>query len=273
MKKLTMVLMFLLSINAYSQHFRLNEDAKKKLIKIDKELFNKVMFTERFLDEKSDPQLKVIEHYLSTNLNEKQVDAFNELVCLDCYREEWGAVQAKSKESDDVRNGKYDNTHGVDYLKSLNKMDSLQVRNFTDEVNSLTNHSFKFYKDVENSKYSNSRVVYYYPGTYTLEEFDKKYGESGLYRCEECLKFTFSYYYDGANPDLRIKGEKKYRLKEMTAEYLYLFPFWQKYITPDLSAEELLSNENYNAKWYKNSYHKLNIQFIKGKYWIIRNNS
>ena len=65
--KYSFILLLLLSVNVFSQHFRLDNDSKSKLAKIDKELLNKVLFTEHFLNEKSNPQLSVIENYITTS--------------------------------------------------------------------------------------------------------------------------------------------------------------------------------------------------------------
>lgn len=156
----------------------------------------------------------------------------------------------------------------VDYLKSLNKLDSTQVTPVANEINSLANNAFKFYDDIEKNY---TRILRFYPAKYTLQEFEAKYKTTGVYACTECMKVTFSYVYDGANSDLKIPGKKVYKFQSVTAEYLQLFPFWQKYVTPTLNPEQLLSDANYNNRWYKNSVGKVNIRFWKNDNWVIEN--
>ncbi|MDM1548726.1 hypothetical protein HX096_12770 [Empedobacter falsenii] len=156
----------------------------------------------------------------------------------------------------------------IDYLKSLNKLDSVQVTTVANEINSLTNHAFKIYDDIEKN---NTRILRFYPSKYTLQEFEAKYKTTGVYACTECMKVTFSYVFDGANSDLKTPGKKVYKFQSATGDYLQLFPFWQKYITPTLNAEQLLSDANYNNRWYKNTTNKINIRFHKNDKWMIEN--
>lgn len=156
----------------------------------------------------------------------------------------------------------------VDYLKSLNKLDSVQVTTVANEINSLTNDAFKLYDDKEKN---NTRILRFYPSNYSLEEFEAKYKSTGVYACTECMKVTFSYVFDGANSDLNTSGKKVYKFQSATGEYLQLFPFWKKYVTPSLNAEQLLSDANYNNRWYKNSASKVNIRFWKNDNWVIEN--
>lgn len=156
----------------------------------------------------------------------------------------------------------------VDYLKSLNKLDSVQVTTVASEINSLTNNAFKLYDDKEKNY---TRVIRFYPANYSLEEFEAKYKTTGVYACTECMKVSFSYVFDGGNSDLNIKGKKVYKFQSATAEYLQLFPFWQKYVFPNLSAEQQLTDTNYNSRWYKNLMDKINIRFHKTDNWVIEN--
>ena len=267
--KYSFILLLLLSVNVFSQHFRLDNDSKSKLAKIDKELLNKVLFTEHFLNEKSNPQLSVIENYITTSkISIKQLETFKKLVCLDCYKEEWELIQQNNKDSKDVMNGKNDSVQNIDYLKSLNKLDSVQVTTVANEINSLTNNAFKLY---DKKKKNYTRILRFYPAKYTLQEFEAKYKTTGIYACTECMKVTFSFVFDGANSDLNVKGKKMYKFQSVTAEYLQLFPFWQKYVTPTLNAEQLLSDANYNNRWYKNIFYDINIRFHKTDNWVIEN--
>lgn len=157
-----------------------------------------------------------------------------------------------------------------DYLNKINKLDSLEVIQFAKDLIALNNEGFKIYDDKENFKYF-TRVIRMYPSKYTLEEFENKYKNIGVYNCNECLKLSFSVYYEGKNEDLKLAGTKFYQFKEAQGDYLMLYPFWNKYIVNDVSQEDLLKSENSNKRWYKFPEDKLNIRFWKQDNWTIIN--
>ncbi|MDH1880948.1 hypothetical protein [Empedobacter sp. GD03797] len=145
MKKIYLFLFFLSSMFVFSQEFRLNQDSKNKLGKIDKELLNKVLFIEHFLNEKNDPYFSVLYNYLNTaNLTSKQLEKFNTLVCVECYKREWDAILLDNKNKslaekrifDSIRNEKNE-------LRRIEELNRIEFQRVSEENNKRIQDSIR----------------------------------------------------------------------------------------------------------------------------------
>ena len=68
------------------------------------------------------------------------------------------------------------------------------------------------------------------------------FAKSDLSTDDTVLKVVFEKFMEGENEALEIKGVKKYRFYGVTYNYLDLFPFWQKYFSPNATKESVLNN-------------------------------
>lgn len=96
-----------------------------------------------------------------------------------------------------------------------------ESRTITD---SLLKESKRQYKLVDSLKYQNNYILDY---EYKTETAPLK------------IRFAFSVYKVGANPDLEIEGKIVYTLKSIYGKYLDIFPIWKKYINPEADMETL----------------------------------
>lgn len=109
----------------------------------------------------------------------------------------------------------------VDYINKFYKTDSISADAITKDVIATTGKSFKL-----NSRQTKNDVIAY------IYEPTDKIGKD--------IMIVFSTWNDGENKDLGIKGTKVYKLKSIYGAFLDLHPFWRKYISSKLSAEDLV---------------------------------
>ncbi len=98
---------------------------------------------------------------------------------------------------------------------------------------------WEFIKINEDETVGYCRVIYV-DASYSSELKEKI--KNGSETCDNCLRVDFNLYFEGENKDLEIKGNKKYRFKEVKGKYLDLFPAWQNIFRPDVNFEKTVSD-------------------------------
>lgn len=128
------MLLFILLVACMMQAqtaFRLNDNQKKKITRIDSEVLNTILWVEHRLnsnknntiDKIQDPLIGSIDKIIfKQNLSQKQVKDIYENCCIECYKTEWN-LQIKKKADIEIKNNfRNDSLRSVKELAYENKI-------------------------------------------------------------------------------------------------------------------------------------------------------
>lgn len=152
------------------------------------------------------------------------------------------------------------------FINSANKADETTALQIAQNIASNAKTKFRLYKAKENKSKDGFRVVYAPDGT-----TDEQIKEQGDYK--GCLIVDFAIFYDGKSAELQTPGTKTYKLQEVTASYLDVFPSWQKYFKPD--AEVTKTVTDFKSQNLRDSDKKINfrMQKVEDNIWTLYNQS
>ena len=231
-------------VNAQITPGKIDQSNLQKIKSIDENFIEKINYAEIALNSnngiiKSNSKLLTFDlnNDISTlNISDAKKEKLKNLVCVSCYQEELEKqinsqkqFLTEKKQSDDKKTSDYHNTFMYKNLCNLNFDDTKKVAN---KIGDLT--KTKILRITE-PKYINALSIEMAPLTMSEEDYNK-YLKSEL-KCEECFDIYFMYYMVGENKDLEIKGVKTYKLYEINAKFLQIFPIWQNFFRSDISLD------------------------------------
>ena len=118
-------------------------------------------------------------------------------------------------------------TYGQDaeFFNKIRNLDEVGVENLAIELAGMTRNQFK----IDSKQETDEGIVI-------------TFAKSDLSTDDVVLKVVFEKFMEGENKALEVKGVKKYSFYGVTYNYLDLFPFWQKYFSPNATKESVLTN-------------------------------
>jgi hypothetical protein len=151
------------------------------------------------------------------------------------------------------------------YLASLKKIaNEAECLNIANDLALLQTKKLRLLKvkDLPDQKYY---IIKYVPEEMTDAQYQTLTGDEK----EALFTVRFSYWNEGENADLEIKGIKTYRFNQVTGSYLQLFSIWKKYCKYDANLEETQEKGTNNLTA---SDKDINIMFYKyHNSWLILN--
>lgn len=151
-------------------------------------------------------------------------------------RDEQRATLQKEKNSKDSI-ARHANAN-YDYLKSLNKIsDDKEALKIAMDFAGLQTKKVRLLRanDFPNNSFY---IVRFVPEEMTDEQYEALDNSTK----DNCLTIRFSYWNEGENKNLEIKGVKTYRLSQVSGPYLQIFPIWKTYCKFD--ADLVKTQEN-----------------------------
>lgn len=124
------------------------------------------------------------------------------------------------------------------YMKTLRGIESQEKAiEIANNVVATSGHKMRLYSSKEYPE-DYYFVVQYVPEEVSDEQIKADYNK---YK-DSFVTSLFKIDYEGRNRDLEIEGVKKYRLFEIHAKYLVIFPYWKKYFKPGAELEKTLKD-------------------------------
>ena len=171
-------------------------------------------------------------------------------------------LEAKKQKADQDSIFNYSNTN-YDYLTSLKKIpDEATARKIADELAATLPNKVR----VVETKDVNGYFILVFGAADMTDEQYKLLDQDTK---DSMFRIRFSYWNDGENKDLEIKGVKRFYLAKIDGKYLQLFPIWKTYIMHNAELEKCQRDFNQ----FKDLSKKLAFNFYKEGNWTIYNKS
>lgn len=171
-------------------------------------------------------------------------------------------LEAKKQKADQDSIFNYSNTN-YEYLTSLKKIpDEATARKIADELAATLPNKVR----VVETKDVNGYFILVFGAADMTDEQYKLLDQDTK---DSMFRIRFSYWNDGENKDLEIKGVKRFYLAKIDGKYLQLFPIWKTYIMHNAELEKCQRDFNQ----FKDLSKKLAFNFYKEGNWTIYNKS
>lgn len=171
-------------------------------------------------------------------------------------------LEAKKQKADQDSIFNYSNTN-YEYLTSFKKIpDEETARKIANELVATLPNKLR----VVETKDVNSYFILVFGAADMTDEQYKLLDQDTK---NSMFRIRFSYWNDGENKDLEIKGVKRFYLSEIKGKYLQLFPIWKTYVMHNAELEKCQRDLNQ----FKDLSKKLAFNFYKEGNWTIYNKS
>lgn len=171
-------------------------------------------------------------------------------------------LEAKKQKADQDSIFNYSNTN-YEYLTSLKKIPNEETaRKIANELVATLPNKLR----VVDTKDVNGYFILVFGAADMTDEQYKLLDQDTK---DSMFRIRFSYWNDGENKDLEIKGVKRFYLSEIKGKYLQLFPIWKTYVMHNAELEKCQRDFNQ----FKDLSKKLAFNFYKESGWAIYNKS
>ncbi|WP_395049418.1 hypothetical protein [Flavobacterium sp.] len=172
------------------------------------------------------------------------------------------ALQKEKTSKDSI--AKHANAN-YDYLKSLNKIATdKEALKIAEDIAGLQTKKVRLLRSKDLPDIS-LYIVRFVPEEMTTEQYDALDNETK----DKFLTVRFSYWNEGENKDLEIKGIKTYRLSQVSGSYLQMFPVWKTYCKYDA---DLVKTQENSTNTFADIPENLHYLFRKDRdIWVLMN--
>lgn len=162
--------------------------------------------------------------------------------------------------------GVYASAQDVEYMKKIRSLDEQGAIDVATEIASMTRGEFEF--DVSKDTKGGRFVRFVRKGV----DKDVVLASSEKYP-DDVFSVSFVKFVKGENKALEIEGTTMYRLNAVEFNYLDLFPYWQKYFSPNATIEATIEDYRLQESRYKTTdvhwFYKFKPIYNGAKRWVI----
>lgn len=126
----------------------------------------------------------------------------------------------------------------AEFFAKIRNLDEAGVDKIAIEIASFTRNEFRI---VSRSETATSYIITMAKKSMTKDEVIEALNDNYADK-DAIFDVVFERFMEGENTALELKGVKKYAFYGVTYNYLDLFPFWQKYFSPNATPESLLKD-------------------------------
>ncbi|WP_312078386.1 hypothetical protein [Chryseobacterium sp.] len=143
-------------------------------------------------------------------------------------------------------------------------MTETQAKAYSDELSNMAKDNFRFY-GIEKG-YENTLYFMYVPTNISADVIERE-KPSITGNSYEKIEIVFESFMAGKNDDLRIAGEKRYRMQRAHGQFLNILPFWKKYYNTDTTVENY---KDYAMREFRKDNLLMKLQDADDGFWYIQ---